>query len=321
MRAAATAAPSVAIAARALVKRFGPHTAVEDLSLEVPRGSAFALLGPNGAGKTTSVRLLTALLEPTSGAAEVCGHELGRADDAIRRACGLLTEVPGLYPRLSAVENLLFFAELYDVPARAARPRIERWLKRFDLWDRRDDPVGGFSTGMKQKLALTRALLHEPELLFLDEPTSGLDPESTRTVREVIRELTAEQRTVVLCTHHLDEVERLCDRVAFLRGRVLAEQPIAHRARRTEVTLAGEAAPFAAAVEQLEGVDASSVRAQGRKLWFAGDEAAHPRVVRALVGAGADVVFVAPERGEIEALYFQLVGQGEANGDRNGGVA
>src|SRR5579871_6787568 len=138
---------SASIAARALTKRFGANAAIEDLTLEVPRGSAFALLGPNGAGKTTSVRLLTALLRPSSGEAEVCGHALGRADDQIRRACGVLTEVPGLYPRLSAVENLLFFAELYDVKPRDARARIERWLRRFELWDRRDDPAGGFSTG------------------------------------------------------------------------------------------------------------------------------------------------------------------------------
>ncbi|HZS36546.1 MAG TPA: ABC transporter ATP-binding protein [Polyangia bacterium] len=312
-------AAAIAIGAQKLSKRFGEHVAIEDLTLEVPRGSAFALLGPNGAGKTTSVRMLTALLEPTSGAAQVCGHSLGKADDAIRRACGLLTEVPGLYPRLSAVENLLFFAELYDVPVRDARTRIERWLKRFELWDRRADPVGGFSTGMKQKLALSRALVHEPELLFLDEPTSGLDPESTRTVREVIRECTADGRTVVLCTHHLDEVERLCDRVAFVRGRVLAEHSIAHGAhgahgaRRTEVTLGGEAARFAAALAQVAGVDGGSVRADGKKLSFAADEAVNPRVVRALVEAGAEVLFVAPERGRLEALYFELV-RPDANG-------
>jgi ABC-2 type transport system ATP-binding protein len=158
--------------------------------------------------------------------------------------------------------------------------------------------------------------VHEPELLFLDKPTSGLDPESTRTVREVIRECIADGRTVVLCTHHLDEVERLCDRVAFVRGRVLAEHTIAHGAqgthgangaRRTEVTLGGEAARFAAALAQVAGVDGGSVRADGKKLSFAADESVNPRVVRALVEAGAEVVFVAPERGRLEALYFELV--------------
>jgi ABC-2 type transport system ATP-binding protein len=253
------------------------------------------------------VRLLTALLAPTAGEADVCGHRLGKEDDAIRRKCGVLTEVPGLYPRMTAVENLLFFAELYDVAPRDARPRIERWLRRFDLWERRDDPVGGFSTGMKQKLALSRALVHDPELIFLDEPTSGLDPESTRTVREVIVECVAEKRTVVLCTHHLDEAERLCDRVAFVRGRVLAEEAITHGARRTEVTLAPgcDAAPFQAALAAVPGV--STVRAGGRVLSFAAADAAHPEAVRALVAAGAPVVFVAPQRGRLEELYFQLV--------------
>ena len=296
-----------AIAARKLHKKFGAAVAVEDLSLEVPRGSAFALLGPNGAGKTTSVRLLTALLAPTAGEAEVCGHRLGRDDDAIRRRCGVLTEVPGLYPRMSALENLTFFAELYDIRPADALPRIERWLKRFDLWSERDRAVGGFSTGMKQKLALSRALVHEPELLFLDEPTSGLDPESTRTVREVIGECVAEKRTVVLCTHHLDEAERLCDRVAFLRGKILAEEIIAHGARRTEVTLAdgADATRFASLLDQVRGV--SAVRAGGRLLSFVAEEKVHPEVIRALAQGGAPVVFVAPQRGRLEELYFQLV--------------
>jgi ABC-2 type transport system ATP-binding protein len=296
---------AAAISARGLQKRFGSVVAVEDLSIEVPRGSALALLGPNGAGKTTSVRLFTALLAPSGGEADVCGHRLGRDDDRIRRACGLLTEVPGLYPRMSATENLLFFAELYDLRPREALPHIERWLRRFDLWERRDHAVGGFSTGMKQKLALTRALLHDPELLFLDEPTSGLDPESTRTVREVIQECIGENRTVVLCTHHLDEAERLCDRVAFVRGRVLGEEKISHEARRSVVTLAGEAAPFAAAVARVAGVE--EVRTDGRALSFAADERTHPEIVRALVAAGAEVVFVAPERGRLEARYFELL--------------
>ena len=300
---------SSAISARRLAKRFGKVSAVEELTLEVPRGSAFALLGPNGAGKTPTVRLLTALIAPSSGEAEVCGLRLGRDDAAVRRACGLLTESPGLYPRLSAVENLLFFAELYDLTPKQARPRIERWLRRFELWDRRDEPVGGFSTGKRQKLALARAVVHEPALLFLDEPTSGLDPESTRTVRDLIREWVADGRTVVLCTHHLDEAERLCDQVAFIKGQVLAVEAIA-RERRTVVTLANAQVPDVAAsfierMSQIAGV--SAVRAVGRELSFVGAEAQNPEVVRALLQAGAEIVYLAPERGALEALYFQLL--------------
>jgi ABC-2 type transport system ATP-binding protein len=296
---------TAAIAARGLSKFFGANAAIEGLTLEVPRGSAFALLGPNGAGKTTSIRLLTALVEPTAGEAEVCGHRLGRDNDAIRRACGLLTEVPGLYPRLTALQNLTFFAELHDLSPKVARPRIEKWLRRFDLWDRRDQATGGFSTGMKQKLALARALLHEPALLFLDEPTSGLDPESTRTVRELIREQVGEGRTVVLCTHHLDEAERLCDRVAFIRGRVLAVETIAHDQPSTRITLLGDAAPHAGEVAQIEGV--GEVRSDGKTLSFRAPEALHPQVVRRLVERGAEIVYVAPERGNLEALYFKLI--------------
>ena len=296
---------TAAIAARGLSKIFGATPAIEGLTLEVARGSAFALLGPNGAGKTTSIRLLTALVEPTTGEAEVCGHRLGRDNDAIRRSCGLLTEVPGLYPRLTALQNLTFFAELQDLSPRVARPRIERWLRRFELWDRRDQPTGGFSTGMKQKLALARALLHEPALLFLDEPTSGLDPESTRTVRELIREQVGEGRTVILCTHHLDEAERLCDRVAFIRGRVLAVETIAHDQPSTRITLAGESAPHAERIAQLDGV--RDLHSDGKTLTFRAAEAQHPQIIRALVEAGAEIIYVAPERGSLEALYFKLV--------------
>jgi ABC-2 type transport system ATP-binding protein len=297
---------TLAIAARGLQKRFGETHAIDDLTLEVPRGTAFALLGPNGAGKTTSVRLLTALLAPSAGEAEVCGLRLGRDDDAIRRAVGLLTEVPGLYPRLSAMENLLFFAELYDLPAKLARARIEPWLKRFELWDRRDHAVGGFSTGMRQKLALARALVHDPTVLFLDEPTSGLDPESTRTVRDLIREYVADGRTVILCTHHLDEAERLCNQVAFIRRRVLAVEPVTH-APRAAITLEGDAAPFLAIVARAAEVDESRVTVRGHTLTVATDPARHPEIVRALTAAGAGVVYLAPDRGSLEARYFELL--------------
>jgi ABC-2 type transport system ATP-binding protein len=305
-------APSSAIAARKLCKRFGANPAVEDLTLEVPRGSAFALLGPNGAGKTTSVRMLTALLEPTSGAAEVCGHTLGKHDDAIRRACGLLTEVPGLYPRLSAVENLLFFAELYDLRARDARPRIERWLKRFDLWDRRADPVGGFSTGMKQKLALSRALVHEPDLLFLDEPTSGLDPVAARDVYELIGDLRGRGVTIFLTTHRLEEAERLCDRVAILNTTLRTiGRPDELRDRLFAKTLTVRtAAPLpepASVFAGLPGVDGWRDDGAQYVLSVTEPSLAAPAVARALVAAGADVLSIGESRHSLEDVYLELV--------------
>ncbi|MEN9933715.1 MAG: hypothetical protein RLZZ387_294, partial [Chloroflexota bacterium] len=160
-----------AIETRGLSRAFGPRTAVNSLDLTIPAGSVFGFLGPNGAGKTTTVRMLAALIAPTAGAATVAGHALGTEDHAVRRSVGILTESPGLYEKLSARQNLVFFGRLYDLSARRAEEQAERYLRLLGLWDRRDDAVGGFSKGMRQKLAIARALLHEPAVVFLDEPT------------------------------------------------------------------------------------------------------------------------------------------------------
>jgi ABC-2 type transport system ATP-binding protein len=204
-----------------LTRAFGDRVAVERLTFTAPRGAVFGFLGPNGAGKTTTVRMLAALIAPTSGSAVVTGYRLGEEDHAIRRNVGLLTESPGLYERLSARQNLLFFARLYDLDAARAEAQTERYLRMLGLWDRRDDPVGSFSKGMRQKLAIARALLHEPAIIFLDEPTAGLDPEAARTVREFIKELRAEGRTIFLTTHNLPEADELCDTIAVFRTRLL----------------------------------------------------------------------------------------------------
>jgi len=180
-----------------------------------------ALLGPNGAGKTTTARMLSCLIAPTSGRAWVDGRELNEDPSHIRATVGVLTESPGLYKRLSAWHNLRFFAELYGV--RNAEEKIEEYLRFFGLWERRNEPVATYSKGMRQKLALARALLHEPRVLLLDEPTAGLDPESARSVREFISELKGAGRAVLLCTHNLPEAERLCDRIVLLRTRLIAQ--------------------------------------------------------------------------------------------------
>src|SRR5689334_16950957 len=191
-----------AIETDALSKRFGNRAAVDGLSLVVPQGQVFGFLGPNGAGKTTTIRMLTALIAPSSGKAAINGFRLGRDDTDIRRTVGILTETPGMYDRLSALQNLIFFAGLYDVPVARASQSAERYLQAMDLWERRDDKVGGFSKGMRQKLAIVRCLLHSPQTIFLDEPTSGLDPEAALTVHSFIRTLSGEGRTVFLTTHN-----------------------------------------------------------------------------------------------------------------------
>ena len=181
--------------------------AVDALNLEVYRGEVFGFLGPNGAGKTTTVRMLTGLIRPTSGSAQVTGFELGKDDTQIRRNVGFLTESPGMYERLTAEKNLTIFDELYDVPEVEAA--VNKYLSMLGLWERRHDSVGSFSKGMRQKLAVARALIHEPQILFLDEPTTGLDPEAAKTVRGFIEELKSEGRTIFMTTHNLDEAEKL----------------------------------------------------------------------------------------------------------------
>ena len=205
---------------RDLTKQFDGKTAVDRLTLDVGAGEVLGLLGPNGAGKTTSTRMLACLIKPTSGEAEIAGFKVGEADEDIRRSIGITTEVPGLYERLSAIRNLQFFAELYGVSDVAGR--VEKYMRLLDLWDRRNERAGSFSKGMKQKLALCRALVHEPKILLLDEPTSGLDPQVTQHVREFILRLKSEGRTILLCTHNLDEAERLCDRIAVLKTHLVA---------------------------------------------------------------------------------------------------
>jgi ABC-2 type transport system ATP-binding protein len=211
----------VALRAHGLGRRFGDRWAVRDIDLEVHRGEVLGLLGPNGAGKTTTVRLLTALIEPTEGQASVDGFDVVAQPDEVRARVGILTETPGLYDKLSATANLDFFGRLYGLDAARRAAGIERYLRLFDLWDRRDDVAGTFSKGMKQKLAIARALLHDPSVVFLDEPTAALDPEAAFVVRESIETLRRAGRTIVLATHNLDEADRLCDRIAFVRGGLL----------------------------------------------------------------------------------------------------
>ncbi len=212
-----------------LTRMFGDILAVDRLTLSVPEGLVFGFLGPNGAGKTTTVRLLTSLIGPSGGTALVNGYRVGKDDIRIRRTVGILTETPGMYERLSAARNLEIFARLYEVKDVAGQ--VEKYLRLLGLWERRDDEAGEFSKGMRQKLAIARALLHEPRLLFLDEPTSALDPEAARLVRDFIGELKREGRTIFLCTHNLDEADRLCDRVAVFKSRLLVEDTPANLRR------------------------------------------------------------------------------------------
>jgi ABC-2 type transport system ATP-binding protein len=304
----------VTIRTTGLGRRFGEAWAIRGVDLEVRRGEVLGLLGPNGAGKTTTVRMLTALIEPSEGTATVDGFDIRSAPEAVRSRVGILTETPGLYEKLSAAANLDFFGRLYGLDAATRAERIERYLRLFSLWERRDDSAGTFSKGMKQKLAIARALLHEPAVVFLDEPTAALDPEAAYIVREAIESLRRSGRTIVLATHNLDEANRLCDRVAFVRGALLrVDSPADLRgtmgARGVEVVLA--AAPDAAVVAAARAVDgAGPVEATDQRLVVATarPSAVTPSLIRALVAAGADILEVRERATTLEQAYFEVMG-------------
>ena len=299
----------LAIEVRGLGKSFGKRRACWDLSFEVERGEVFGLLGPNGAGKTTTLRMLAGLYAPDQGSGTVAGLDLVQGGAALRRKVGLLTESPGFYDRLGARENLLFFAGLYGVSRADAAARATRLLDRFALAAHAARPFAELSRGMKQKLAIARALIHEPEVIFLDEPTVGLDPEATREVRTLIEELAREQRTLVLCTHHLAEVERLCSRAAFVAGRLIGVHRIERaQAGRVRIELAAPHAGAAACAAQL-----GTVRVEGRVLLLE-PRGELPEAVAALVAAGARIVGVAPDRDPLEDAYLQLLAEARALG-------
>jgi ABC-2 type transport system ATP-binding protein len=293
-----------------LTKKFNDHMAVDRLTLDIAQGEVFGFLGPNGAGKTTTVRMLTSLIAPTAGRATVLNYEVGRDDQSIRRNVGILTETPGMYDRLTAWRNLLIYARLYEVdnPAR----QVEKYLQILGLWERRNDAAGTFSKGMKQKLAIARTLLHEPRVLFLDEPTAGLDPEASKLVRDFIAELKGEGRTIFICTHNLDEADRLCDRVAVFKSRLrVVDSPAGLRqqlyGRQVVFHLAETAEPHLPVVAHYPFI--KQAKAVDSKLVIALDdpEGHNPELIRLLVQAGAKIQFVGELRHTLEDVYLQLV--------------
>jgi ABC-2 type transport system ATP-binding protein len=288
------------------------NVAVEELTLKVRQGEVFGFLGPNGAGKTTTVRMLCTLIAPSSGQAWIAGRQLGQENEAIRANVGILTETPGLYARLDATTNLSFFAKLYGV--KDVEGQVGKYLKMLGLWERRHEPVGSFSKGMRQKLAIARSLLHEPPLLFLDEPTSGLDPEAARIVRDFIADLRGQGRTIFFCTHNLDEADRLCDRIGVIKQRLIRVDTPARlrqslygssvlirlRAIAPEHVTAVQALPF---VQEVHRAD------NGLSIKLDDPDRNNPQLVRALVSAGADIQFVEEVEHSLESVYFDLMAQ------------
>jgi len=292
-----------------LAKRYGKVSALDGLSLTIPKGSVFGFLGPNGAGKTTTISLLMGLIEPSEGSARVLGFDTVKAADEIRARVGALLDETGLYEQMSAYENLLFYARVWRFTPQEAEVRIEAVLSEIGLWDRRDDLVGSWSRGMQQRLALARAQLHEPEVLFLDEPTAGLDVVSAREVRDHLASLAREGKTIFLTTHNMSEAEELCERVAVIRnGQLIAEGEPSSLLSDSghEVTIVGD--HLAAAAQAIQGrADVVSAVLDNDRLQLRMTTSDPSDVVSDLVAGGASIHEVT--RGtRLEDAFLELVG-------------
>jgi ABC-2 type transport system ATP-binding protein len=297
-----------------LTRKFGDLTAVDDLTLRVDDGEVFGFLGPNGAGKTTTVRMLACLISKTSGTAKIGEYDIGKSSDQpkIRRVIGLVPDNVGLYEELTAYKNLDFYGRYYKVEEPKRSERIEYFLKLLGLWDKRDLAAGAFSKGMKQKLAIARALIHDPQVLFMDEPTANLDPEASKTVRDFILDLKKEKKTIFLNTHNLDEAQRICDRIAILNTKLMALGTPADLER---------SASGRKIVVQLQSVDNAIISAakkvatggvevgEGNKLVIGvGDpEKENPDIMSAIVAAGGRIQFVTEASSTLEDVYLKLV--------------
>jgi ABC-2 type transport system ATP-binding protein len=299
-----------------LSRNFGKTTAVEDVTLSVKAGEVLGFLGPNGAGKTTTIRMLAGMIAPTKGHAIVAGHRTDRDVEQLHEIVGMLTQTPGLYDRLSARRNLEYFAGFY--PSIESQSQVEKYLKLMGLRERQDNKVGTFSKGMKQRLALARALVHEPKVLFLDEPTAGLDPEAAGEVRQLIRTLREEGRTIFLSTHNLNEAEMLCSRIAVIHTRLLAldtPEQLRRRFFRRQIIVQLEAsdAGVMEVVKRLPFVQ--EVRDEGSQLILelTDPERNRPELVKAIVEAGGRVIAVSEKQYPLEEVYLRLLHEENQN--------
>ncbi len=297
-----------------LTKKFGDLTAVDGVSFKVDEGEVFGFLGPNGAGKTTTVRMLCCLISKTSGVARIGDYDVGNDGDSlkIRKMIGIVPDNVGLYEALSAYKNLDIYGRLYGCSEAKRKENIQRMLTMLELWDKRDVSAGAFSKGMKQKLAIARALIHDPRVVFMDEPTANLDPEASKTVRDFILELKKEKRTIFLNTHNLDEAQRICDRIAILNTRLMAtgtpdelermvgNKKIAIRLERvSDVMLDVVQKKFPEAKISVDGVQVD--------IELPDAEARTPDIVQAVVQAGGRVHFAGAVGSTLEETYLKLV--------------
>jgi ABC-2 type transport system ATP-binding protein len=310
-----TAGPGVIsmIDAEGLTKKFGDLVAVDGVTFHVDEGEVFGFLGPNGAGKTTTVRMLCCLISKTSGTARIAGYEVGDGADSlkIRRLIGFVPDNVGLYETLTAYRNLDFYGRFYECPQPQRKENIERFLKMLGLWEKRDVAAGTFSKGMKQKLAIARALIHDPQVLFMDEPTANLDPESAKTVRDFILDLKKEKRTIFLNTHNLDEAQRVCDKIAILNTRLMAigtpedlERSVG--GRKTVIQLEQVTDPVLAALRE---ASQGNLEVDGNRVTVAvtNPERENATMVEAILRAGGRIQTIVVVGSTLEDAYLKLV--------------
>jgi ABC-2 type transport system ATP-binding protein len=297
-----------------LKKSFGDKKVLNGISLSIGKGRIFGLLGPNGSGKTTTMRILSCLIEPTSGDITILGRQISTHKEEIRKKIGCVTESPGVYDKLSLLDNLEFFAACYQIPKAKRASRIEYLLRQFDLWDRRNDPAGRLSKGMKQKLSIICAILHDPEILFLDEVTANLDPVSIRKLKDLIREWAASGKTIIFCSHILTEVDELCHEFAIIKGEVI--RLTTPQQFREEWTTYNVILDVGSDVQKSEQIirEAKEVEAYKRSenqfhLRVTDPETANPQLIKKLVAADVTIKYITPLSVSLEDSYLSLLDQ------------
>jgi ABC-2 type transport system ATP-binding protein len=295
-----------------LTRKFGDITAVENISFDIDESEIFGFLGPNGAGKTTTIRMLSTLISPDLGKITIDGKDTRSHSEYIRQITGLLTESPGMYEKISAYENLKYYSSFYDMPDDRRNKNIEKYLKMFDLWERKDDLAGTYSKGMKQKLALSRALIHEPKILLLDEPTAGLDPESAHMVRNFIDSLKKEKTTVFLCTHNLEEASSLSDRVCIIKKKIiriatLLELQSGDRGKRVEIVFRDDADRYTKLMKEISQIKNIQTDKNRTTLVIENPETSNPIILKKLVNSGAKIIYFNQIKASLEEIYLDLI--------------
>ena len=296
-----------------LTKKFRENIAVEKLTFHVDKGEIFGLLGPNGAGKTTTVSMLCSLIAPTSGSVSINGYDIANVEGSMkaRKVIGLVPDNVGLYDSLSAVDNLEFYGRMYETPEKLVKENIEKYLRMLDLWEKRNQTVGTYSKGMKQKVAVARAIIHDPEILIMDEPTANLDPEASKTIRDFILELKRENRTIMLNTHNLDEAQRICTKIGVLKTRLVALDTPAN----LEKSLSGNRTSIMLAeinnkiLQTVKDLNLGNVVQDGNTLMIdlVDTDRDTPIVVSAITAAGGKIRSVNEVKGSLEDAYLSLV--------------